>query len=141
MQRGCQSLGIGTSPAANAAPSRRHFTPGVGWRPACTNRGFCQAGCSTGAKASMDVTFIPLAAEHGAEVRPNCQATQILVDVERRVHGIVYRSGGTEFRQRTSTVFLCAGAIETPRLLLMNGLGNESGQVGRSFMSHPGLQV
>ncbi len=38
-------------------------------------------------------------------------------------------------------MFLCAGAIETPRLLLMNGLANGSGQVGRNFMAHTGIQV
>ncbi|MBC7807698.1 MAG: GMC family oxidoreductase, partial [Akkermansiaceae bacterium] len=30
---------------------------------------------------------------------------------------------------------------ETPRLLLLNNLGNETGQVGRNFMVHPGLQL
>ena len=38
-------------------------------------------------------------------------------------------------------MFLCAGAIETPRLLLLNGLGNASGQVGRNFMAHTGGQL
>ena len=50
MQRGCEALGLKTSPAANAALSRPQMQEGYGLRPACTNRGFCQAGCSTGAK-------------------------------------------------------------------------------------------
>jgi choline dehydrogenase-like flavoprotein len=36
---------------------------------------------------------------------------------------------------------LAAGAIETPRLLLLNGLANGSGQVGRNLMAHVGMQV
>ena len=44
-------------------------------------------------------------------------------------------------RQRARAVFLCAGAIETPRLLLANELCNASGQVGRNFMAHTGLQI
>ena len=36
---------------------------------------------------------------------------------------------------------LSAGAIETPRLLLMNEMANSSGQVGRNFMAHTGVQL
>jgi choline dehydrogenase-like flavoprotein len=38
-------------------------------------------------------------------------------------------------------VFLCAGAVETPRLLLHLGIANSSGQVGRNYMSHVATQV
>ena len=141
MQRGCEALGIRTSPAANAALSAAYFQPGVGWRAACTNRGFCQAGCTTGGKASMDVTFIPLALQHGAEVRSNCFVTRLETDADQRITAVVYVQAGEEKRQLCRTVFLCAGAIETPRLLLLNNLANSSGQVGRNFMAHPGVQV
>ncbi len=141
MQRSCAALGIRTSPAPNAALSAPYFQAGVGWRAACTNRGFCQAGCSTGAKASMDVTFMRQARQAGAEVRPECFVTQLETDDTGRITSVVYMHDGVEQRQRCRTVFLCAGAIETPRLLLMNGLANSSGQVGRNFMAHTGLQV
>ncbi len=141
MQRACASLGIRTSPAPNAALSAPYHQPGVGWRPACTNRGFCQAGCSVGAKASVDVTFIPMALAAGAEVRSECFVTQIERDANGHVTGVVYIQDGSEHRQRCRNVFLCAGGIETPRLLLMNGLANSSGQVGRNFMAHTGLQL
>ena len=141
MQRGCEALGIRTSPAANAALSAPYFQPGAGWRAACTNRGFCQAGCTTGAKASMDVTFIPLAMHHGAEVRSQCFVTRFERDADDRITAVVYVQAGEEKRQPCRTVFLCAGAIETPRLLLLNNLANSSGQVGRNFMAHPGVQV
>jgi choline dehydrogenase-like flavoprotein len=141
MQRGCAEVGIRTSPAANAALSGSYYQAGVGWRAACTNRGFCQAGCSNGAKASMDVTFIPLAIGAGAEVRPECFVTQLETDRTGRVTGVVYTHDGVEQRQRCAAVFVCAGAIETPRLLLLNELSNSSGQVGRNFMAHVGVQV
>lgn len=141
MERGCQALGIRTSPAANAALSAPYFQPGVGWRSACTNRGFCQAGCSVGAKASMDVTFIPLALQHGAEVRSNCFVTRLETDASGQITAVVYVQEGQEKRQPCRSLFLCAGAIETPRLLLLNNLANSSGQVGRNFMAHPGVQV
>ena len=141
MARGCAALGIRTAPAANAALSARYYQAGVGWRAACTNRGFCQAGCSTGGKASMDVTFIPLARHAGAEIRPHCFVTGLETDARGRIAAVVYEQAGQTQRQRCHTVFLCGGGIETPRLLLRLGLANSSGQVGRNFMAHTGLQV
>ena len=140
MQRGCDALGIRHSPAPNAALSAPHYVPGVGWRAACSNRGFCQAGCSTGGKSSIDVTYIPLAVANGAEVRPETFVTQI-ERTNGRISGVVYLENGVEKRQKCKNLFLCAGAIETPRLLLMNDLANGSGQVGKNFMAHPGMQV
>ena len=141
MQRACAALGIRTSAAPNAAASRPFFQEGYGWRAACTNRGFCQAGCSTGAKASMDVTFVPLAVSHGAEIRTECFVTRIETDASGRADGVVYVQEGVERRQRCDAVFVCAGSVETPRLLLMNGMGNSSGQVGRNLMAHTGHQI
>jgi choline dehydrogenase-like flavoprotein len=141
MQRGCSELGIRTSPAANAALSRSYTREGIGQRSACTNRGFCQAGCSTGAKGSMDVTFIPLAVNAGAEVRAECFVIGFERNNRGRIVAVVYVNDGREHRQRCRNVFLCAGAIETPRLLLFNDLANSSGQVGRNFMVHMGVQV
>ena len=141
MVRGAAKLGIQTSPAANAALSARYYQEGVGWREACTNRGFCQAGCSNGAKASMDVTFIPLAVQHGADIRPNSFVTEIERDERGRVTGVVYTQNGEEQRLNCRHLFLCGGSVETPRLLLLNELALTSGQVGRNLMAHPGVQV
>ena len=141
MEKACAEAGVRTSPAANAALSEPYYQEGIGWRNACTNRGFCQAGCNNGAKGSMDVTYVPLAVGAGAEIRPLSFVTGIET-AGGRVTGVVYRDAeGVERRQRCRHLFLCAGAIETPRLLLVNGLANASGQVGRNFMAHVGVQV
>ncbi len=141
MERGCRQLNIKTSPAANAILSAPYFQEFVGWRNACTNRGFCQAGCSTGAKASTDVTFIPLAIHFGAEIRTESFATTIETGENGKITGVVYLKNGVEERQLCKYLFLCAGAIETPRLLLINNLANSSGQVGKNFMANIGVQV
>jgi len=141
MERGCKPLNIKTSPAANAALSAAYYQEHIGWRNACTNRGFCQAGCTTGAKASMDVTLVPLAVHFGAEVRPNCFVTELLKDASGKMEAVVYQHDGKLEKQLCKNVFLCAGAVETPRLLLINGLANSSGQIGKNFMAHTGLQV
>ena len=140
MKKGCDAIGLKSSAAPNAALSAPYYVEGVGWRAACSNRGFCQAGCSTGAKSSVDVTYIPLALQHGAEIRPNCYVTAI----EKKngiITGVVYQENGEEKRQKCKNLFLCAGAVETPRLLLLNDLSNSSGQVGKNFMAHPGMQL
>lgn len=141
MQRACAELGIKTSPAPNAALSRNYFREEIGWRAACTNRGFCQAGCSVGAKGSADATFIPQAVKHGAEIRAECFVTEFELDSQGKIKSVVYAREGKPERQLCRNVFLCAGAIETPRLLLINNLANSSRQVGRNFMAHPGVQV
>ncbi len=140
MEKGCKSLGITTSPAPNAALSAKYYQEGIGWRNACTNRGFCQAGCTTGGKSSMDVTYIPFAMHFGAEIRDNCFVTQLDAK-DNKITAVAYTKNGVEYRQRCKHLFLCAGAIETPRLLLMNEIANSSGQVGKNFMAHTGLQI
>jgi choline dehydrogenase-like flavoprotein len=141
MVRGAEKLGIHTSPAANAALSAPYFQEGVGWRQACTNRGFCQAGCSNGAKSSMDVTYIPLAVKYGADIRPNSYVTAIERDAQGLVSAVVYTQNDQTHRIACKHLFLCAGAVETPRLLLLNELALTSGQVGRNLMAHTGIQV
>lgn len=140
MQIGCDEIQIKTSTAANAIVSEPYHQDHVGERQACTNRGFCEAGCSTGAKASTDVTFIPLAMHFGAEIRTDCFVTKLEVKAGH-ISEVVYLENGVEVSQLCKNVFLCGGAIETPRLLLMNNLANSNGQVGRNFMSHVSLQL
>ena len=141
MRRGAEKIGLRTAPAANAALSARYYQEGAGWREACTNRGFCQAGCSNGAKGSMDVTYVPLAVKHGAEIRPNSFVTEIERDARGHVSAVVYTQNGRPHRQACRHLFLCGGAVETPRLLLLNELALTSGQVGRNLMAHCGVQV
>lgn len=141
MQRGCRKLNLKTVPAANAALSQDYYQKIIGWRRACTNRGFCQAGCSTGAKASMDVTFIPLAVHFGAEIRAESFVISFEFDAAGKISAVVYIKDGVTQKQLCRNVFLCAGAIETPRLLLLNDLANSSGQVGKNFMAHTGIQI
>ncbi len=141
MERGAAALGVKTSPAPNAALSAPYYYEGVGMRGACTNRGFCQAGCSVGAKGSTDVTFIPMAMRAGAEVRPACYVVGVERDGAGKVTAVLYEHDGAVQRQACKALFLCMGAVETPRFLLQHDLANSSGQVGRNFMAHTGVQV
>jgi choline dehydrogenase-like flavoprotein len=146
MQRGFRRLGLRTSEAPIAALSAPYSRSEYGQRDACVNRGFCHQGCRNGAKASADVTYLPWAVSSGAEIRPNCFAIGFKKDSRGRLSTVIYRDSTdpdniVERKQSCKTVFLCAGAIETPRLLLHMEMANSSGQVGRNFMAHVATQV
>jgi choline dehydrogenase-like flavoprotein len=143
--RGCTRLGIPVSPAPLATLSAPHRD-----RPPCVYRGFCNYGCSTNAKSSILVTYIPRAIAAGADVRPDSMVAQIEHSDRGHVTGVLYfRQGSRElFRQRAKNVMVAGYAVETPRLLLNSasslfpdGLANSSGMVGRCFMVHSGHQV
>jgi choline dehydrogenase-like flavoprotein len=143
--RGCTRLGIPVAPAPIATLSAPHKD-----RPPCVYRGFCNYGCTTNAKSSTLVTYIPRAIRAGAEVRADAMATRIEHDGRGRVTGVLhFRKGGDElFRQRAKNVVVAGYAVETPRLLLNSpsslfpdGLANSSGLVGRCLMVHSGHQV
>jgi choline dehydrogenase-like flavoprotein len=141
MQRGCDALGITTTDAPAAVLSRTFNQAGAAPRPACINCGYCHQGCRIGAKTSMDVTYLPAALHAGAEIRPDCRVHNIERDAAGRITAVIYRHNGQDHRQRCNAVFLSAGAIETPRLLLHLGIANASGQVGRNYMAHVATQA
>ncbi len=142
MAAACDRLGI-TATDAPAAVVSRDFTvdPSVPERKACINCGFCHQGCRTRAKASMDVTYLPLAVARGAEIRAEARMHGVERDKAGRITAVIYRSGGRDHRQRCAHLILCAGAVETPRLLLHLGLATGSGQVGRNYIGHVATQV
>ncbi|MFC6646963.1 GMC family oxidoreductase [Granulicella cerasi] len=145
MQRGFAALGLRTAAAPIAAVSERYERPEYGAREACVNRGFCHQGCRNGAKASMDVTYLPWAVERGAEIRERCFVHGFERDDAGRITAVLYRdlrSGqAIETRQRCKAVFLCAGGVESARLLLHAEIANGSGEVGKNFTAHVATQV
>lgn len=141
MERGCAKVGIRTSPAPLLTLSQAYSQTEYGDRPPCVQCGFCHQGCFNGSKSTMDVTYVPLAVKSGAEIRPECFAHGFEWDRQGRISGVLYRHRGNDVLQRCRAVFLCAGAIETPRLLLHAGIANSSGQVGKNFMAHVATQV
>jgi len=141
MMRGCEALGIRATDAPAAVVSQDRQQEGWGLRQACVNCGACHQGCRNGAKVSMDTSYLPVAVSRGAEIRPDSSVHTIETNAAGAVTAVIYRRDGVDHRQRCATLVLSAGGIETPRLLLHNALANSSGQVGRNFMAHGGVQV
>lgn len=55
-------------------------------------------------------------------VRTNARVQKLRFD-GNRVTGVVWKEGLTEFSEDADAVVLCAGALETPRLLQLSGIG------------------
>ena len=141
MALACAKTNVRATDGPAAVLSRNFVQNGDSVRPACINCGYCHQGCRIGAKATMDVSYLPLAVSHGAEIRAESTAIDFERDAGGSITAVVYVNNGKESRQRCKAVFLCAGAVETPRLLLNRGLANSSGQVGRNYMAHVATQV
>jgi choline dehydrogenase-like flavoprotein len=130
---GMNRLGWHWWPGSNAIPSRAYR----GLQP-CVLRGTCGTGCSDGAKATPDRTHWPEAQALGVHLQTGARVCEVETDARGRARGVVWIDrGGARHRAEADVVILCANGIGTPRLLLMSGLGNRSGLVGRRLMMHP----
>jgi choline dehydrogenase-like flavoprotein len=143
LARGAERMNVAWSsvPLATVSAPR-------GDSPPCVYRGFCNFGCSTNAKQSALVAWIPRALRAGAEVRDLAMAGRIELDAHGLASGVHYRRGDAWRFQRARNVVVAGYAIETPRLLLNSscarfpqGLANRSGLVGTHLTTHAGPGV
>lgn len=103
----------------------------------CVGSGVCAFGCPTGAKQHVGITYIPRAWAAGATTYTGTRVTKIVVR-DGRVREIVARTqGGGTLRVRCEHAIVACGALLTPLLLGRNGLGGDSGQLGRNLSIHP----
>jgi choline dehydrogenase-like flavoprotein len=135
LARGAEKLGIKwtETPIATLSAPRGKAHP-------CVYRGFCTTGCSTNAKQSVLVTWLPRALAAGAEIRDLAMVGRIETR-NGRATGVHYHRQGEWRFQKAKNVVVAGYAIETPRLLLNSaseafpdGLANSSGLVGKNLM-------
>jgi choline dehydrogenase-like flavoprotein len=104
-------------------------------RPACNNCGFCAYyGCPIHAKGDPVAMLRRALLTGRAELRPESFVSRILVS-NGRATGVEWIGADGETRsEHASQVVLAAGAMETPRLLLLSGI--EHPLIGRFVMFH-----
>ena len=112
-------------------------------RQKCHYCGHC-SGCAVDAKYTSANTPIPLAEETGnLTIFTGAMATRVrLTSDESKVAGIEYKTADGETHELDGkALVLSCSAVETARLLLVSGVANSSGQVGRNLTSHFGVTV
>lgn len=115
--------------------------------------GYVQTTQSKGWRCSAARAFIdPVRKRPNLAVSPRSTARRILFD-DRRAAGVEADIGGTICRLSVAgEVIVCCGAIASPHLLMLSGIGDPdelarhgidvrvgSPQVGRNLQDHPGL--
>lgn len=108
-------------------------------RPACSYCRVCASyGCPVGARGTSQETFIAHAERTGrCEVRELSMAKEIVRGGNDRASGCSYLDAeGREQFVAGRVVCIAASAVESARLLLLSGVGNEEGQVGRNLQFH-----
>ena len=86
----------------------------------------------------MPKTLRAAAATGRLTLRADSVVRQVILDGAAKATGVEYADRGTRqvHRAQARVVVLCAGAIETLRILLHSGVGNSSGRLGRFVMDH-----
>lgn len=113
----------------------------------CHYCGPCERGCAAGAYFSTQSSSLPAAMKTGRlTVAYNSIVCRVMTNEEgTRVTGVETLDAETKEKRThvAKTVFLCASAFESVKLLLMsandkhpNGLANSSGKVGKYIMDH-----
>jgi choline dehydrogenase len=86
--------------------------------------GYYQLTTRNGWRCSTAVAYLrPARARHNLRIETDAHATGILLD-GRRAHAVTYRRGGAMHRvDARREVVLCAGALQSPLLLQLSGIG------------------
>jgi choline dehydrogenase-like flavoprotein len=105
----------------------------------CEDCGFCNYGCSFGAKQSTLKTYLKDAHERGTRIMVRANVRRIMHE-GGKVKGAVVDVEGADGRVHTLTirakrVVVSAGSIHTPALLMRSGLTNPN--IGKNLKLHP----
>ena len=111
-----------------------------------------------GVRWSMALAYVDLARHRlNLTIRPNVQAHRVVLEDSpdgKRAVGIEVESGGETFVVEGGEIILCAGAVASPQLLMLSGLGPadqlqaqgipvavELPGVGQNMRDHPNVSV
>lgn len=139
-----QALEVGTYPGSIPLASRKleHGAKHLGWRVLEVPRWFKydgttgSDGCPRGTRQSMTKTFIPRALRAGASLLADSRVQRLRRQSSRWSLEVVHC--GKTILVEANTVFVCAGAIQTPLLLRRSGITRN---VGNTLAMHPTVKA
>jgi len=127
LKRGCDAMGVPIKPLVHNLRE-------------CQKSGRCAFGCPTGAKQSMDRTFVLDALAAGAKLLAEHKVTGVLRSGDR-LAGVMGTCPDGEFEARADVVIIAMGALATPAFLLRHKLANSAGLVGQGLRIHPACRI
>jgi choline dehydrogenase-like flavoprotein len=113
----------------------------------CRGASLCNLGCTNQAKQGTDRVQLPRAEQAGVEVVTRCEALRleeraVIARVTARPDGGKGEPASWEpgdYRIRAKIVVACAGAVNSPALLLRSRLPVSLARLGHGFTCHPAL--
>ena len=113
----------------------------------CITIGTCRY-CPVNARYSGAFDLAELKKEYGSrlDIRTESPVLKIMMDGLKRANGVSFlnRKTGLDESMEGDMVVICAGTVESTKLLLASantdwpdGIGNDSGHVGRHLVGHP----
>lgn len=107
-----------------------------------------------GARWSTARAYLGAAAKRAnLSIITNAEVQRVLI-ADRRASGVVYRRGDAEHRALAGEVVLCAGALASPKLLMLSGVGpadelarhgiavlHDAPGIGRNLGEHPNANL
>jgi choline dehydrogenase-like flavoprotein len=110
----------------------------------CMQTGMCGLGCPVNAKRTMDLTYLPDAAEKGARIFSDCRVKRLVTEkgVVARAEALALdretgQPSGPKLTIRARRFIVSGGAINSPRLLQRSNLPDPHGLVGKRTWIHP----
>jgi choline dehydrogenase-like flavoprotein len=113
----------------------------------CRGSSLCNLGCPNQAKQGTDRVQLPRAERNGVEVITRCEVLRI---GEKTIIARVYEkpAGGKgepspwragEYQIDAKVIVVCAGAVNSPALLMRSGLAGKLPRLGHGFTCHPAI--
>lgn len=86
---------------------------------------FLQATIENGIRKSTNVAYLyPIRSRKNLHVRKNSRVTKVLIDDSKNVYGVELFSSGRYYTvNATKEVILSAGALNTPQIMMLSGIG------------------
>ena len=111
----------------------------------CRGSSLCNLGCPNQAKQGTNRVQLPRAERNGVEVVTRCEVQRIenkkiFARVSEKTEGnkgepSTWEAG--DYQIDAKVVVVCAGAVNSPALLLRSGFGRSLPRLGRGFTCHP----